>query len=68
MTTASLTQQKQGGFYHNRVNISHTSFKGQASKHTTVNWNICKKTGEQLTALFLSLKLVVYANDVYWHE
>ena len=39
ITTASLTQQKQGGFYHNRVNISHTWFKGQASKHTTVNWN-----------------------------
>ena len=40
MTTTTLTQEKEGGLYHDKVNTSLTFIKGQVTKHTTVNRSI----------------------------
>ena len=40
MRTASLTQEKQGGFYPNKVNTSLTFI--EKAKHITVKWSVDK--------------------------
>lgn len=40
MRTASLTEEKQGGFDQNKVNPASLSSKGQATKHKTKSWSV----------------------------
>ena len=40
MRTASLAWEKQEDFYQSKITIASPSFKGQATKHTTVKWSV----------------------------
>ena len=52
--TAPLAYEKREGFCQSKVISSLTSFKGQAPKHTTVNWSIANSMGfEYLPGWFL---------------
>ena len=59
MRTASLTQKKQGGFYQTRSPPASLSFRGQATKLTTVNWSIDNLdifTRERQDCIFTGMK------------